>query len=236
MKTLVCNHKMYLTHDEAIMLKEDMKSIDLKDIQFIVCPSYLNFDVFNNNTLGSQDAFYEDKGAYTGKISAYDLSLRGIKYAIVGHSDQRLYDTDEVINLKVRALLRNSMTPIFCIGETKIDSELRRTSEVLKRQIIKGLKDVKLDTNQEIIVAYEPRFLIGSKKTLSKEDIEDTLKYIRKILESINITNYKLLYGAGINSKNINLIKSNMCDGYLLGSSSCDINELKIIVNSVKKV
>lgn len=234
MKLLVCNHKMYLTHDEAFLLSNDLINMDTSSVDLIVCPSYLNFDLFNTFKLGAQDAYYEDRGAYTGKISAYDLSLRNIKYCITGHSEQRINDTDEVINLKIKAMLKNSITPILCIGDTKMDRELRRTSEVLKRQIIKGLKDVQLDTNQEIIIAYEPRFLIGGKNTLSKEEIEDILKYIKKILMGINITRYKLLYGGGVTSSNIEKIKSDLYDGYLLGSSSCNANEIKKIVKIIK--
>lgn len=234
MKLLVCNHKMYLTNDEAIMLSNDLKDINTSDIDLIVCPSYLNFDLFKSFTLGAQDAYYEDRGAYTGKVSAYDLSLRNIKYCIVGHSEERINDSDEVINLKIKAMLRNSITPILCVGDTKIDRELRRTSEVLKKQIIKGLKDVVLDTTQEIIIAYEPRFLIGGKNTLSKDEIEDILKYIKKILMGINITRYKLLYGGGVTSSNIEKIKSNLYDGYLLGSASCDALEIKNIIKIIK--
>ena len=234
MKMIVCNHKMYLTHDEAVILNNNLRDVNINDIDFIICPSYLNFDVFNEYTLGAQDAYYEDRGSYTGKISAYDLSLRGIKYCIVGHSEQRAYDTDEVINLKIKAILRNSMIPILCVGDTKIDKELRRTSEVLKRQIIKGLKDISLDTNQFIVIAYEPRFLIGGKNTLSKEEIEDILMYIKKLLMAMNITKYKLLYGGGVSSSNIEKIKSESYDGYLLGSSSVDIDEIKNIINNIK--
>ena len=129
-KLVVCNQKMFLTYDEASMLKKQMDEVDFFSVNLIVCPSILNLDIFKNYTIGSQDCFYEDKGAYTGEVSAYDLSFKNVKYVIIGHSDRRKYDNDKEINLKVKAALRNGITPILCIGETKIDKELIRTSEV----------------------------------------------------------------------------------------------------------
>ena len=124
---------MYLTYDEAKRLKDEMDILDFSNIELILCPSYLNFDIFKNYKLGSQDSFYIDKGPYTAEVSSYDLSLRGIKYSLVGHRDRRKYDDDNTINLKIKSLLKNSMTPILCIGESKLDKELMRTPEVLKK-------------------------------------------------------------------------------------------------------
>ena len=182
-KVLVCNHKMYLTHDEAYNLAVSMNQLDTDGVNLIVCPSFLNFDVFNNYTLGAQNAHYEDKGPYTGEVSAYELSLMNIKYVIVGHSERRDYDTDEIINQKMKAVLRNGMTPILCIGETRTENSMMKTPEVLKRQLTKAFKDIKLESYQEVLIAYEPRFLIGSKKSAPKDIIEDTTIYIKKVLE-----------------------------------------------------
>lgn len=233
-KLVVCNQKMFLTYDEASMLKKQMDEVDFSSVNLIVCPSILNLDIFKNYTIGSQDCFYEDKGAYTGEVSAYDLSFKNVKYVIIGHSDRRKYDTDKEINLKVKAALRNGITPILCIGETKIDKELIRTSEVLKKQLYKALEGILLDSNEKIIIAYEPVWAIGGEKTVSKEVIEDTFKYIEKLLKEKNIYNYKLIYGGSITSKNIKNILSDKIDGYLLGLSSVNIDELKKIIKCIK--
>ena len=233
-KLVVCNQKMFLTYDEASMLKKQMDEVDFFSVNLIVCPSILNLDIFKNYTIGSQDCFYEDKGAYTGEVSAYDLSFKNVKYVIIGHSDRRKYDTDKEINLKVKAALRNGITPILCIGETKIDKELIRTSEVLKKQLYKALEGILLDSNEKIIIAYEPVWAIGGEKTVSKEVIEDTFKYIEKLLKEKNIYNYKLIYGGSITSKNIKNILSDKIDGYLLGLSSVNIDELKKIIKCIK--
>ncbi len=233
-KLVVCNQKMFLTYDEASMLKKQMDEVDFSSVNLIVCPSILNLDIFKNYTIGSQDCFYEDKGAYTGEVSAYDLSFKNVKYVIIGHSDRRKYDNDKEINLKVKAALRNGITPILCIGETKIDKELIRTSEVLKKQLYKALEGILLDSNEKIIIAYEPVWAIGGEKTVSKEVIEDTFKYIEKLLKEKNIYNYKLIYGGSITSKNIKNILSDKIDGYLLGLSSVNIDELKKIIKCIK--
>ncbi len=237
-KILVCNHKMFLTSDEEVMLKRQMDEIDFSKVKLVVCPNYLNLEAYDNYFVGAQDCFYEDKGAYTGEISAYDLSFKNVKYVILGHYERRKHDTDNVINLKIKAALRNGITPILCIGETKIDKEMIRTSEVLRKQLYKALDNVTLDDNEEIIIAYEPVWAIGGNKTLEKEVIEDTFKYIKKLLEEKNMYNYKLIYGGSITSKNIENIVSDKIDGYLLGLASVDINELKSIakcINSVNK-
>lgn len=234
MKTIICNHKMYLTYDEAKRLKEEMNFIDLSNVELILCPSYLNFDIFKDYKLGSQDSFYIDKGPYTAEVSSYDLSLRGIKYSLVGHKDRRKYDDDNIINLKIKSLLRNSMTPILCIGESKLDKELMRTPEVLKKQLEKDLKDIYLEEYQTIYIAYEPSYLIGLDNALPVDKIIDTLSYIKKIVDFIGIKNYKLLYGGAVNSNNIKELLSDKVDGYLLGKSSVDINELKKIINCIK--
>lgn len=234
MKTIICNHKMYLTYDEAKRLKEEMSLIDLSNIELILCPSYLNFNIFKDYKLGSQDSFYIDKGPYTAEVSSYDLSLRGIKYSLVGHKDRRKYDDDKVINLKIKSLLKNSMTPILCIGESKLDKELMRTPEVLKKQLEKALNGIRLEEYQTIYIAYEPSYLIGLDNALSVDKIIDTLDYIKKIVDFIGIKNYKLLYGGAVNSSNIKELLNDKIDGYLLGKSSVDINELEKIIKCIK--
>lgn len=233
-KILICNQKMYLTNDEATLLRNKMDVLDTSKLELIICPSYLNFDVFKGYELGAQNAFYEDKGAYTGEISAYDLSLRKIKYVLVGHSERRVYDDDKIVGLKLKAILRNSMTPVLCVGETKLDRELRRTSEVIKKQLETALCGVILDDSQKLYIAYEPRYLIGGKKTLNQDEIIDTINYIKKIIDYMGIKNYRLLYGGAITPDNIKNIVCDDIDGYLLGNSCVLFDELKEIINCIK--
>ena len=227
---------MFLTHDEAVVLKNDMDNMNFSNVDLIVCPSFLNFDVFKNYNLGAQNCHYENKGPYTGEVSAYDLNLRGVKYVIVGHSDRRKYDTLDEIKNKVLAILKNNMIPILCIGETKIDKELRRTSDILKKQLLTAIDKIDFQNENKIIIAYEPVWAIGGEQSLSKDEIEDTLKYIKKLLKQNNVLNYKILYGGSVNDKNICSILSNDIDGYLIGNASVDKKSLNNIIKCINSV
>ena len=228
-KLIVCNHKMFLTYDEALNLKNNIDNLNITG-SVIICPNILYLNLFKEYNLGVQDCHSEITGAYTSMVSPYHLSLIGIKYSIVGHSDIRdIYD-DNAINKKLKAVLNNSMTPILCIGETQYDRQLNKTIVVLKKQLTTALSNVDLELGQELIVAYEPRWIINSNLQMLKEDIIDVFKYIKKILEELGISNYKILYGGNINKDNIKLIDNNIIDGYLLGHSSVDISELSEIL------
>jgi len=235
-KTVILNHKMFLTLDEAKALKSKMDSLDFGGLNLIVCPSYINFGVFKGYTLGAQDCFYEDRGAYTGFISSYQLSLLGVKYSMVGHYERRCCDTDDTINKKIRSLLKNCMTPILCIGETKEQNEMKRTSEVIKSQLKKALRGISFDNSDELFVAYEPSFLIGGKHALNQNDIDDIISYIKKVLIDLKVPNFKVLYGASIDNKTIDYIKNSNADGFLIGSSSVKYDELKHIVDCINSV
>lgn len=236
-KMLVCNQKMFLTPDESKKMSELLMDVDYGNLDLIVCPSNINFNYYlDKYNVGAQDCFYENSGAYTGEVSAYHLNLIGVKYVIIGHHERRKYDDFKVINEKVKSAVENSLTPIICLGESKLDKELHRQSEVIKKQLITALKDVTLDFDQEIIIAYEPAFAIGGNQVLDLTDIEDTFEYIKKILQLTNVTSYKLLYGGSVTSDNIKDILSDKIDGYLLGGSSKNISEIKEIINCINNV
>ena len=234
MKYLVCNQKMFLTKDEAYELRNNLDDLNLGvSDKLIIAPSFIYFDIFKGYNLCSQNVFYEDKGAFTGEISPYMLSLINVKYALIGHSERRCFDDDKIINLKIKACVKNCITPILCIGETKIERELRKTSLVIKQQLTKAFEGVSLD-DFEVFIAYEPRYLIGKNKTMIKDEIEDTIKYIKKVLKELGIEKYKILYGASLNKDNIKKIDSSLLDGYLLGSASIYIDEIKEIIKCIK--
>lgn len=235
-KIVILNHKMFLTKDEAKLLKTKMDNLEYNNLDLIVCPSYINIDVFNNYDIAAQDCFYEDTGAYTGFISSYQLSLLGVKYSLVGHSERRLFDTDNIINKKIKSLLKNCMVPILCIGDTKEEKEMMKTSEVLKRQLKKALMGINFSSLDNIIIAYEPSFLIGGKNTLKKEEINEIILYIKKLLIDFKVPNFKVVYGASIDNKTINNIKDCDVDGFLIGSSSANYEELKEIIKCINSV
>ena len=229
-KIIVCNHKMFLSRKDCLELKKNLDNLDINEIDLIICPNYLNFDIFSGYQLGAQDAFYAQDGAYTSKISASNLSEIGIKYSIVGHSYMRRFDTDDIVNLKVKAILDNNMITILCIGEE--DENRKSWESTISKQLKDGLKGI--DKNSKVIIAYEPIWTIGTGKIIDSSRLEESVNYIKKLLSELEINNYKILYGGSVTSSNISEISSNLVDGYLLGKSSASVNELLNIIKCIK--
>lgn len=232
-KLIVCNQKMFLSYDEALQLKEDLLSFNNED--FVICPNFINMNIYKDFNVCAQNCFYENSGSFTGEVSPYHLSLLGVKYVLIGHCERREFETEESINKKVKKCLNNFLTPIICIGESYYDNQMHKTSSVLKKQITTALKDVS-DSEIPIIVAYEPSWVIGKNKSLTKDEIEDSCLFIKKVLKDLSISNYKILYGGSINENNIAKIQTDLVDGYLIGNACCDINKLKTIIKCINSV
>ena len=229
-KLVVCNQKMYLTRKEAKELSEQLTNYNWDNL--IICPNMLNIDLYDEYNICAQNCHFENNGAYTGEVSAFHLKQIGVKYVLLGHSERRCYDDDKIINKKVKAVIKNDLIPILCIGETYYERELNKTGEVLKRQLLAGLKSINKESN--IIIAYEPSWVIGTKKSLGKKDIEDTSLYIKKILNSMGLEKYKILYGGSVTDNNIKNILTDKIDGYLIGASSVNFDSIKKIIKCIK--
>lgn len=185
--------------------------------------------------IASQNVFYEKEGSYTGETSPLMLKSIDINYSIVGHSERRaMGEKNEDINKKIKALLNEKMTAILCIGESNEDKEKNITKKVLKKQLDEGLKEI--ENKENIIVAYEPIWAIGTGKNCSPEKAQDTIYYIKEQMQKHGFENPKVLYGGSVNSENSKeYLKTNIIDGFLVGSSSLKENEfLKIYINAVK--
>lgn len=155
------------------------------------------------------------------------LKSIGVSYVIVGHFERKKYlnETSDIVNKKIKEALKNNIIPIVCIGETKEERSLRKTQEIIKKQ----LKDYfyKVDFGNDIIIAYEPIWAIGTNIIPTINEIEETIKKIKEIV------NIKVLYGGSVNSNNISdIIK--VTDGVLIGKASTDINEFLKIIEVVK--
>ena len=127
-KIIVCNQKMFLTYDEAKVLMNELK--DENNENLIVAPNFLNMKLFKDFNLCAQNCHYENAGARTGEVSPYHLSLVGVKYVLLGHSERREVEDDYLINKKVVSATKNSLIPILCIGETYLDNQMHRTHYV----------------------------------------------------------------------------------------------------------
>ncbi|MFC1624202.1 triose-phosphate isomerase [Candidatus Omnitrophota bacterium] len=177
--------------------------------------------------IGAQNVHWEDSGAFTGEESPLMLKNLGVEYVIVGHSERRhiFGETDEVINKKVKAVLKHGMIPIVCIGETVEERERGKTFEVLKRQIRKGLEGLGEDEVSKIVVAYEPVWAIGTGKTATDEDANGAIEFIRLEVGDMFSDDVASLipiqYGGSVKPGNIDgLIREPHIDGALVGGDS----------------
>ena len=189
--------------------------------------------------IGAQNINSNSDGAYTGEISASMVADIGVSFVILGHSERREYfnETDSQINNKINLAFKYNLKPIFCIGETLEERESNLIKKTLKNQIVNGLNGTK---NNNVILAYEPIWAIGTGKTATPDIIIKTHLLIRNILNDIGFDGEKIsiLYGGSVNRNNAKeLIKLNNVDGFLIGGASLDVEHFfdiyKIIEESI---
>jgi len=195
-----------------------------KSIKIIYCPPStlirpMSKKLVNSNIeVGAQNCHEQEKsGAFTGSVNSAMLKSVGAKYVILGHSENRQSgETDKLINLKIKSALKSGLKVIFCIGETLKEKRKRVTKKVLSRQINLGLNEIKNKNN--IIVAYEPVWSIGTGVIPKNNELYETINFLKR-----KIKKNKILYGGSVNAKNIEQLKSiDNLDGYLIGGASQD--------------
>jgi triosephosphate isomerase len=178
--------------------------------------------------LGAQNIHWEDKGAYTGEIAGEMLTEIGISYVIVGHSERRQYfgDTDETVNLRLLAAQRHGLIPIFCVGETKAQRDVGETENVIINQLKKGLINV---NQNNLIIAYEPIWAIGTGDTCESKEANRVIGLIRDNLQNKNVS---IQYGGSVKPDNIDEIMAQPeIDGALVGGASLVASDFARIVN-----
>lgn len=190
--------------------------------------------------LGAQNCHWEEKGAFTGEVSAKQLRSLGCGYVILGHSERRQYfkETDEIINLKIKAALKNKLKIVFCVGETKKEKDDGRTQEVLIGQIQRGLKGVKKGEIKNILLAYEPAWAIGSGLACGADEAQVMHLFLRRAIAknySVSVSqSLPVLYGGSVNQKNVkDYIWGSGMSGIILGGGSLDTKELGKIVKNI---
>lgn len=232
MKLVVGNFKMNLTLSEVNEYIDYFKNKNYPNVVFAPSSIYLSRFVENNLKTSSQDVSFMNIGAYTGDISASQLKSIGIKYSIVGHSERRkYYSDDKYVNSKLKELINNGITPILCIGETKEEKDNGITLEVLKKEIDEAFNG---NTINNVIIAYEPIWSIGTGVIPTNDDINETISFIKDYINKKYNTNNKVLYGGSVSNKNINeLEKINVIDGYLVGGCSIKKDDFDLLIRSV---
>lgn len=244
-KVIAGNWKMNKLPNEAIELIEKLTPlVKDTDSEVIVCVPYI--DLFyvlmqtqgTNIKVGAQNMHWEEKGAYTGEISGDMLSKMGVEYVIIGHSERRAYfaETDETVNKKIKSALNYNLKPIVCVGESLEQRETGVAKEIITKQTELALDGIDAKDLEKIIIAYEPIWAIGTGKTATKEDANESIKWIReKIVEKYGqqvADGVIIQYGGSVKSSNAKeLFEMSDIDGGLVGGASLDAEEFAKIVN-----
>lgn len=200
----------------------------------ILIPSMTKAAQGTNIAIGAQNVHWAKSGAYTGETSCEQLCDYGVKYAIIGHSERRSYfgETDESVNKRTLAAIENGITPIVCVGETLEERESNVTEKVLDKQLEVGLCGIEDLT--KVVIAYEPVWAIGTGKTATKEQAQETIAYIRKKLGEIFCPELAqkviILYGGSMNASNCKeLMSMPDVDGGLIGGASLKLDFASIV-------
>lgn len=246
-KVIAGNWKMNMLPNEAISFIENLTPL-VKNTQneVILCVPYT--DLFyslltaqnTNIKIGAQNMHWEENGAYTGEVSAQMLKSIGVEYVIIGHSERRQYfaETDETVNKKVKAAIANELKPIVCVGETLEQREQGKQEEIITTQTRLALQEIPEEQMENIIIAYEPIWAIGTGKTATSEDANNSIKAIRQEVQKLYgeevAQNTIILYGGSVKSSNSQeLFSTTDIDGGLVGGASLKADEFSKIVTAV---
>lgn len=223
---------------ELVPLVKDAKC------EVVVCVPFTDIDTArkairgSNIKLGAQNVHWAPKGAFTGEISAEMLRELKVEYVLIGHSERRQYfgETDESVNARVKAAIDGGLKPIICVGETLEERESGKTAEVVIRQINGAFKDIEKYDLKKIVVAYEPVWAIGTGKTATAQDANDTIAVIRKALRKLYgktaANAMRIQYGGSMNAKNADeLMSMKEIDGGLIGGASLKAADFARVVN-----
>lgn len=230
MKLLMCNLKANKNLREFVEYIKKIKEITNKD-NLVIFPSYLYLAILNNQNInfGAQNVSVYEDGSNTGEVTISQIKSTGAKYLIVGHSERRKkYNEDEYILLKkIRQSLKYNIQVVYCIGETKEERARNKTYQVLEKQIAKIFNSLSQEEMENIIIAYEPVWAIGTGQTASATEVDEISKFIKTLIKDYYDRDNKLLYGGSVNKDNIKtLCKISSIDGFLVGKASLEAEEV----------
>jgi triosephosphate isomerase len=238
------NWKMHKTIKESLEFVEAVKDkVNTNNCEVVICaPFTLLKDLKlatkdTNIKIGAQNMHFEDKGAFTGEVSAPMLKEIGVDFVVIGHSERREYfnETDETVNKKVLKALESGIYPILCCGETLAQREEAQTKKVCEHQITKVLQNVKSEDLEKIVIAYEPIWAIGTGKTATAQDANDVILYIREVVASLYgdvADNVRIQYGGSVKPSNVSeIMNESDIDGALVGGASLAPDDFIKLVN-----
>lgn len=249
-KIIAGNWKMNATLEEGRKLvSESMYGIEAEvrpDVQIVFVPPYIYLTelmrfigAFNRIFIGAQNAHQEERGAYTGEISAGMLASCGVSHVLIGHSERRSHagETDPLLHKKIKQVIANRMIPIYCCGETLEARQAGKQNETVKRQVEQALFDLTEEDIKQVVIAYEPVWAIGSGKVASATQAQEMHAFIRSLIaqtyasasESISI-----LYGGSLKPDNAKELFANKdVDGGLIGGASLKAKDFVAIAKAI---
>ncbi len=243
------NWKMNTDSHTSISLVESIVSGSLEtagqSVSVAVCPPFVYLQAVakalsaSGIAVGAQDIYYEQKGAFTGEISASMLKDIGCTYALCGHSERRhvIGETDELINKKVTAAIGGGLLPILCVGELLAEREASQTNEVVTRQIKNGLAGLSVEKVSAVTIAYEPVWAIGTGLTATPQQAQEAHDFVRKLLAELYDTQLaeeiRILYGGSAKPGNAGeLMAQQDVDGLLVGGASLNAEDFIAIIQA----
>ncbi|MEI7884256.1 MAG: triose-phosphate isomerase [Clostridia bacterium] len=245
-KSLIAgNWKMYKTTEEITSyFSEFLPLVTNATVDIAICTPtiYLSKAIKltddSNVKIGAENCFHEIEGAFTGEVSIGMLVDIGCTYTIIGHSERRLSfcETDKSVNNKMKAALAGGIIPILCCGESLLQRESQITNAWIEIQIKMGLLDITVEEMQNVVIAYEPIWAIGTGKVATVEQAQEVICFIRQIIKSLygetTAEAIRILYGGSVNANNIkSLMSTEDIDGALVGGASLKPIDFAKIVN-----
>lgn len=242
-KIVAGNWKMNMTPSQAVKLVEELKPLVVSDdVEVVYCVPAIDIVPVvealkgTNVAVGAENMYFEEKGAYTGEISAEMLLDAGVKYVIIGHSERRDYfkEDDALLNKKVKKAIEAGLTPILCCGETLEQREMGVTMDWIRLQIKSDLAGITADQVKSMVIAYEPIWAIGTGKTATTEQAEEVCKGIRECVKEMydaaTAEAVRIQYGGSVNAGNAaELFAQPDIDGGLVGGASLKADFGKIV-------
>ncbi len=245
------NWKLNKTIKEAAglitLLKRKLS--DVESVEIVVCPPFTALSeacellTESNICLGAQDVYWEEKGAFTGEVSAALIKDAGASFVIIGHSERRQYfhETDEAVNKKTKAAIKAGLTPIVCVGETLSEREANKTFQIVETQLKGGFAGFSADEMEKLVIAYEPVWAIGTGKVATPQQAEEVHAFIRKNISKAfdeeTASSLRILYGGSVKPDNIaSLMSEPDIDGALVGGASLEADSFADIVKNASIV
>ncbi|MFP5163001.1 triose-phosphate isomerase [Staphylococcus equorum] len=245
------NWKMNKTVQEAKDFVNALPTLpDTKEVESVICAPAIQLDALvtlvndgkaEGLQIGAQNAYFEDNGAFTGETSPAALADLGVKYVVIGHSERReiFKETDEDINKKAHAVFNHGMTPIICVGETDEERESGKANEVVGNQVKKAVEGLSEEQLQQVVIAYEPIWAIGTGKSSTSEDANEMCAFVRETVAELSSQTVadatRIQYGGSVKPNNIKeYMAQSDIDGALVGGASLKVDDFVQLLEGAK--